>query len=196
MVLLGACTSPGPAEDPRPLSQEAVLVTAQSWHLDLCLTAAAIGAGRLAPLAQGSPTAQAFAFGFGLESWMRAARPGSGEALGALAGGPAVVAIQALPGPAPVTAEESVALRLPYGGHAAIDAFIAGQLEVPLPPVPPGGSLLLPSRRRYSLRFTCNSWVMAALAAAGLPVPVSGVGLRREAMAALRVEAARQAGRS
>lgn len=193
-ALLGACTAPGPGPDPAPLSPETLLVAAQSWHLDLCLAAAAVRAGPLAPLAAEAASAPAFAFGFGLESWMRAARPGSAEALGAIAGGPAVVAARALAGPMPAGAEEAVALRLPSGGLAAIGAFIRDQLPPTLPPVPAdGGWLLLPSARRYSLGFTCNGWVMAALAAAGLPVPVAGIRLRGEAMAALRAEAARQA---
>jgi hypothetical protein len=60
-------------------------------------------------------------------------------------------------------------------------------------PAPGGGWLLLPARTPYSLGFTCNTWVMQALARAGLPVPVAGIRLRGEAMAALRAEAARQA---
>lgn len=193
-AFLGACAAPGPRPDAAPLSAEAVLVAAESWHLDLCLPGAAVRSGPLAPIAWDAPAAAAFAFGFGLESWMRAARPGSAEALPALIGGPAVVAARALAGLAPPGAEEAAALRLPAGGHAAIAAFILGQLDEPPAPAPAHGArLLLRSARRYSLGFTCNTWVMACLAAAGLAVPVAGMRLRGEAMAALRREAARQA---
>jgi hypothetical protein len=124
---------------------------------------------------------------------MRADRPGFTEALGAVAGGPAVASVRALAGALPAGAEESVALRLPDGGLDAIAAFVTGGIAGPLAPAPPGGGwLLLPARRRYSLGFTCNTWVMQALAEAGLPVPVDGIRLRGEAMAALRLEAARQ----
>ncbi len=192
-ALLGACAAPEPGRQAEPLSAEALLVSAESWHTDLCLPAAAVLAGPLAPLARGAPGATAFAFGFGLDSWMRAARPGSGEALAAIAGGPAAVAARALRGAMPPGAEEAVSLRLPAGGLAAVAAFIAEQLSPPLPPVSGDGAwLLLPSARRYSLGFTCNTWVMAGLAAAGLPVPVAGIRFRGEAMAALRAEAARQ----
>lgn len=201
-ALLGACAAPDPgigaapptAAGPAPLSAEALLVAAESWHTDLCLPGPWLRAGPLALFARDAPGAAAFAFGFGLESWMRAVRPGSAEMLGAMAGGPAVVSVRALPGPAPPGAEEAVALRLPAGGLAAIAAFILDQLPGPLAPAPPGGGwALLPSARRYSLGFTCNTWVMAALAAGGLPVPVTGIRFRGEAMAALRAEAARQA---
>jgi hypothetical protein len=192
-ALPGACAAP--TAPPAPvLGTERVLLAAESWHIDLCLPGAALRAGPLAPLAAEAPAAQAFALGFGLEAWMRAERPGSAEALGALAGGPAVVSVRALAGPAPPGAEESVALRLPPGGTAAIAAFVAGQVGPPLPAAPAaGGWLLLPSHLPYSVGFTCNTWVMRALAEAGLPVPVAGIRLRGAAMAALRAEAARQA---
>lgn len=194
-TMLGACAAPGLRPDPPVLSSsEALLVAAESWHLDLCLTGAAVRSGPLAPFGTAAPLARGFAFGFGLESWMRAARPGSGEALGAIAGGPAVLSIRALPGATPPGAEEFVSLRLPAGGLAAVAAFILSDLAAAPAAAPEGGGwLLLPSARRYSLGFTCNTWVMAALAAAGLPVPVGGIRLRGEAMAALRAEAARQA---
>ena len=50
-------------------------------------------ADRFAALAARAPGAAGFALGFGLESWMRAERPGSGGALAALCGGPAVVSV-------------------------------------------------------------------------------------------------------
>ena len=193
-AVLGACAGPGPGSPPPALGAESIAVAAEAWHTDLCLSAAAVRAGPLAPLAREAPGAAAFAFGFGREAWMRADRPGSAEALGAITGGPAVVAVRATAGPLPAGAEESVALRLPAGGLAAIAGFILGSIEGPLAGVPASGAwLLLPARRRYSLGFTCNTWVMQALAEAGLPVPVAGIRLRGETMAALRAEAARQA---
>ncbi|MBR0674150.1 DUF2459 domain-containing protein [Neoroseomonas soli] len=187
-----ACATPrAPA---RPLSGEMVIVSAESWHTDLCLAARAVRDGPLAPFAAEAPAAHAFAFGFGLEAWMRAERPGVIEALAAIGGGPALVSARALAGPIPPGAEESVTLRLPSGGIAAIAAFIAGQVEAPPPPAPPSGAwLLVPSRLRYTPGFTCNTWVMHALAEAGLPVPVATIRLRGETMVALRTEAARQA---
>lgn len=192
-ALLAAALPAACAAPPRPaspLGPDALTVAAEAWHTDLCLPAPLLRA----VLGVQAPQAAAIACGFGLESWMRAARPGSAEALEALAGGPAVVSLRALPGLVPPGAEESVALRLPPGGADAIAAFIAGQAAEPLPPVLPlGRMVLLPSRLPYSLGFTCNTWVMRALALAGLPVPVAGIRLRGEAMAALRAEAARQA---
>lgn len=192
--LASACAAPGPGSPPLPLGEDTVRVSAESWHTDLCLAAGDVRAGPLAPFAAGAPAAWAFAFGFGLESWMRAERPGSAEALAALGGGPAVVSVRALPGPVPPGAEDAVALRLPAGGLARIADFIAGQVDPPLPPAPPSGAwLLVPSRLRYALDFTCNTWVLRALAEAGLPVPAAGIRLREATMAALRAEAARQA---
>ena len=188
--LVGACTTPEPA--PVPLSAESVTVSAESWHTDLCLAANTLSAGPLAPLVPAAPMADAFALGFGLESWMRADRPGSAEALSALSGGPAVVSIRALAGPLPPGSEETVTLRLPVGGQAAIATFVADQLTEPLTVRPGGGWTLLRSRLRYSLDFTCNTWVLQALAAAGLPVPVTGIRFRGVTMATLRREALRQ----
>lgn len=192
--LAGACAAPGAVPPRPPLGEDTLTVAAESWHTDLCLPGPAVRGSALAALAAAAPTAQAFAFGFGLEAWMRADRPGSGDAIAALGGGAALVSVRALPGPVPPGAEEALPLRLPEGGLAAIIAFIAGQVDPPLPPVPASGAwLLVPSRLRYSLCFTCNTWVMQALAEAGLPVPVAGIRFRSEAMAALRAEAARQA---
>jgi hypothetical protein len=192
-ALLGACAAPVPAPPLPLLAPGGIAVAAEAWHTDLCLPAALLRAGPLAPFAAAAPAAQGFAFGFGLESWMRADRPGLTEALGALSGGPAVVSVRATPGLLPPGAEEGVALRLPPGGAEAIAAFILGSIAAPPEPAPPGGTwLLLPARRRYALGFTCNTWVMEALAAAGLPVPAAGIRLRGEAMAALRAEAQRQ----
>ncbi len=194
-ALLGACAAPGTTAPAAPLGQARIAVAAEAWHTDLCLPAAMLRAGPLAPFAALAPGAQGFAFGFGLEAWMRAGRPGLAEAVGAVTGGPAVVSVRATQGPLPPGAEESVALRLPEGGAGALQAFLLGELAAPPAAAPPGGGwLLLPARRRYTLGFTCNTWVMAALAQAGLPVPVAGIRLRGEAMAALRAEAARQAG--
>lgn len=194
-ALPAACATPAPpGSAAAPLGSEVVRIAAEAWHTDLCLPASAVAAGPLEGFAQGAPGARAFAFGFGLESWMRAERPGSGEALAALSGGPAVVSVRALAGEVPARAEETVALRLPRGGFAAIAAFIRAQVAGPLPPAPASGALLLvPSALRYTLGFTCNGWTMRALGETGLPVPVAGIRLRGEAMAALRIEAARQA---
>jgi hypothetical protein len=192
-ALLGACAAPVPAPPLPPPGPGRIAVAAEAWHTDLCLPASLLRAGPLAPFAGAAPAAQGFAFGFGLESWMRADRPGLAEALGAIGGGPAVVSVRATPGILPPGAEDSVVLRLPPGGAEAIAAFILGSIAVPPAAAPPGGSwLLLPARRRYALGFTCNTWVMAAVAAAGLPVPVDGIRLRREAMAALRTLAVAQ----
>jgi hypothetical protein len=178
-----------------PLGAERVTIAAVSWHVDLCLPADAVKRGALAKLAGGAPQAAAFAFGFGLEAWMRAEHPDWRTGIGAVFGGPAVVSVRATDGAVPPGTEEQVALRLPAGGHQRIAAFIAGQIPGNPPPAPADGAvLLMPSTLPYSLDFTCNTWVMRALARAGLPVPVAGVTRRSTAMAMVLEEAARQAG--
>lgn len=193
-ALLAACALPEAAPRPRPaLSADGLLVAADAWHSELCLAAPVVRAGPLASCARDAPAAKAFAFGFALESWMRAAQPGLAEAFEALGGGPGVIVVRALPDLVPAGTAAAVPLRLPAGGQGAIAAFVMAQLAAPLPPAPPGGAfLLVPAARRYSLDFTCNTWVMAALAAAGLPVPVQGIRLQVDVMDALRAEAARQ----
>ncbi len=189
-ALAGGCAAPLPPA--RPLGEERVTVSAESWHTDLCLPAGALGGTPLASVPGGG--VRAIALGFGLERWMRAARPGSAEALAALGGGPALVWLRALSGPVPDTADEAVPLRLPTGGTAAIARFVAGQLTVPLPvAMEAGAAALLPSRLAYAPDFTCNTWVLKALAEAGLPVPVAGIRFRRGTMAAIHAEAERQA---
>lgn len=191
---LAACSARAPDRPPPPLSAERAIIAAESWHTDLCLPAAALRGGPLGPALAAAPGAQGLAMGFGLEAWMRAERPGLAEGIGALTGGPAVVSFRVLWAAVPPGAEESVQLRLPAGGTAAIEAFVAGQIDGPPPPAPPSGRLLLvPSRLPYSLNFTCNTWVMRALAQTGLPVPAAGIRLRGATMAAVRAEAARQA---
>lgn len=183
--LAGACTTAAPPPGP-PLSEEAVTVSAAAWHTELCLAAGVLATGPLGALPAMVPTAAAFSFGFGLERWMRADRPESAEALSALSGGAAVVAIRALGGPVPPDSEEQVTLRLPAGGQVAMMRFVAGQLLDPPALRTDGGATLLRSRLRYSLDFTCNTWVLRALAEAGLSVPVAGMRFRGETMAALR----------
>lgn len=184
--LAGGCAAP-PRPSP-PLPAGGAIVSAEAWHTDLCLAGQTLAGGALGTLPAVLPGGSSFAFGFGLESWMRAARPGSAEALSALSGGPAVVSIRALSGPVPPGSEDAVALLLPPGGPDAIARFVAGQLLDPPAARPDGGWTLLRSRLRYSLDFTCNSWVMRALAEAGLDVPVQGIRFRGETMAALRAK--------
>jgi hypothetical protein len=196
-LLAGACAArPTPSAGPPLQPGHTLIVIAESWHTEICLPAHALDSTPLAPVRAGAPSAAAFSFGFGLESWMRAGRPGLSEGFEALTGGVAVVSIRALRGAVPPGAEEVIALRLPPGGVAAIAAFVAGQMRVPVPPsLPPGAGLrLVHSVIAYSLRFSCNTWVVRALAEAGLPVRFEGIVLRRETMAAVRAEALRQAG--
>lgn len=192
-LALGACVPPQrPAAV--PLGAEGLIVAAESWHTDLCIPADAVQRSALAPATLAAPGAAAFAFGYGLESWMRAVEPGSGEAWGAVFGGPAAISVRALAGPVPSGAEDQLLLHLPPGGIAAIAAFVTRQLAAPLPAAAPSGAwTLVPSRIPYTLGFTCNTWVMQALAEAGLPVPVAGILRRESAMEALRAEARRQA---
>ncbi len=113
--LLAACAGAPPRPAPT-LSEEVRWIAAEAWHLDLCLPAGSLAGGPLAPVAGGAPWAAAFAFGFGLEAWMRAARPGSGEALGALSGGPAVVRSARFQAPSPPRRRRACSSACPRAG--------------------------------------------------------------------------------
>lgn len=129
-------------------------------------------------------------WGFGARAFFTSPNPGLPEFLAALTPGPA--AIVATPESPP-----SGAVALPVGevGLLALWRFFQGELErdadgraiVVAPGFRPGG-VFFAARRPYSLAYTCNSWTMDALAAAGLPVRSRGTLTAADAMAqALRV---------
>lgn len=140
------------------------------------------------------------AFGFGAKVFMMAPAPGVAEALSALMNAPGVVAVSALPtrpqeiGPVDDFAE----VRVTPEGLARMLGFVRQQVErdaAGRPSLLGGlfrGRKLFDSRLRYNTDFTCNTWTLEALRAAGLPVRPEGVVWSRQVMRQVHRVAAAQ----
>lgn len=130
------------------------------------------------------------AFGFGAKVFMTAAAPGVGEALSALMNAPGVVAVSGQPvrpqdlGPVDDYAE----VKVTPAGLEQMLGFVRRQVErdaAGRPSLLGGffrGRMLFDSRLRYSTDFTCNTWTLQALRAAGLPTMPDGVVWSRQVM--------------
>jgi hypothetical protein len=143
-------------------------------------------------------------FGFGAKSFMMASSPGVGDAIAALLNAPAVVAVSGMPArlehEGPI--DDYVEVKVTQEGLGRMLGFVRRQVERDAAgrPALVGGGLfrgrsLFDSRLRYSSFFTCNTWTLQALGAAGLPVFTDGVVWSRQVMRqARRVAAAQAAG--
>ncbi|WP_165943282.1 DUF2459 domain-containing protein [Roseicella aquatilis] len=188
---LGACARPPPAAPcVAPPPGEVAWLLERGWHLEIALRRADLVAP-LTGIAARFPGAETLLFGFGKRSYVLAEAGAVEELLlGPLPGRGAVevralsAEVAALPGPA-------VALPLPPGGQARLQAFIAGSIlwdgaePRPAHPRPVQDSLFYEARRGYSLLYTCNTWTAEALRAAGLPVSAQGVVLAGAVLAQL-----------
>ena len=142
------------------------------------------------------------AFGFGAKVFMTSAAPGITEALSALMNAPGVVAVSGLPAQAPELREVDDYAELgvtPDGLRRMLD-FVRRQVarDQGGRPAPLGGFFrgrkLFDSSLRYRSDFTCNTWTLQALQAAGLPVTPEGVVWSRQVMRQAHRIAAAQAG--
>jgi len=177
-VLLAGCAAvPLPAACAPGESGAAVWLVDRGWHTELLLPAGGIG-GPLALAADRFPGAPLIAFGFGKRDWITAEEPDLATILSGPIPGPGVVEVTgraALPAGA-------IRLGLGQAGIAGLQRFLAASLADPAAPpavVSRYGQHFHDSSRRYSLAFTCNTWVAEALSAAGLPVRPAGVRLTR-----------------
>jgi uncharacterized protein (TIGR02117 family) len=143
------------------------------------------------------------AFGFGAKVFMTASAPGIGEALGALMNALGVVAVSGLPQRPQEEAEvdDHATVMVTPGGLSRMLGFVRQQAErdaAGRPALLGGffrGRKLFDSRLRYNTDFTCNTWTLQALRAAGLPVEPDGVVWSRQVMRqARRIAQAQGAG--
>jgi hypothetical protein len=145
-------------------------------------------AGAIAPWV---PAAPLLACGFGEWHFFTTPEVGLLDAVKAMTPGPA--AILAAPKAAPPPAADAVALPVGPAGLEALRRFVAADLRrdaegrpVPITTALRPGGWFFAAGRRYSLGYTCNTWAVHALEAAGLPVRPQGILFAGGAMAEAR----------
>ncbi|MGA7541337.1 MAG: DUF2459 domain-containing protein [Steroidobacteraceae bacterium] len=169
----------------------AIGVLVAGWHSGLVLPGRELG-----PLASLLSDSQAtyLSIGWGNRRFYMASHPGAGDALAALFRSPSVLFLRRVSAPADLSEP---------GGHIRwlcanrqelwrVDSYLEGSLARPagrlsdLGRGPLPGSVFYASRGHYSLVHTCNTWTVAALQYAGLPVHASGVILASQTLARIR----------
>ena len=167
---------PSPAG--RPPFEIGVLIA--GWHAGIVLPRSELGP--MGHLLDRYPRANYLSFGWGNRRFYMAARPRSGDALGALLPSPSALFVQAASSPAGLSASDArihwVCLDREELWRA--DRYIESSLfrpdgrPVDLGPGPLPESHFYASSAHYSSAHTCNTWTLAALQYAGLPVRASG----------------------
>lgn len=172
----------------------AVGVLDQGWHTGLVLPARAM-APALEQLRRWFPAAQYLVFGWGNRTFYMTPHPGSGTALAALFPSPSVVFVYSLPKDLPTALPQSKLrwLCLSRGGARRLAIYLAHYLKkrpgdklVDLGRGPFPDSRFFAATGRYDVFHTCNTWTVAALAFAGLPVSASGIVFAGQAMSEIR----------
>jgi hypothetical protein len=173
----------------RPL---AVGVLIAGWHSGLLLSSGELGP--LAPLLARGPRARYLSIGWGNRRFYMAAHPGSGDALAALLPSPSVLFVQRVSSPGRLLDDKGRLHWLCADREELwrLDRYIEDSLARPggspsdLARGPFPGSAFYASSRHYSLVHTCNTWTVAALESAGLPVRARGVIFSAQVNARLR----------
>ncbi|MGH8290820.1 MAG: DUF2459 domain-containing protein [Steroidobacteraceae bacterium] len=169
----------------------AIGVLVAGWHSGLVLPQRELGP--LAALLSDSP-AKYLSIGWGNRRFYMAPHPGSGDALAALFRSPSVLFLQRVSAPADLL-EPGDHIRWLCADRQElwrVDSYIEGSLSQPggrprdLGRGPLPGSVFYASTGDYSLVRTCNTWTVAALQFAGLPVRAGGVIFATQANARLR----------
>lgn len=200
-AFLGACAELPPASRMQPSSFQPsaadrrpllIGVLIASWHSGLVLPAGELGP--LRPLIFDNPHAGYLSIGWGNRRFYMAPHPTSGDALAALFSSPSALFVQAV----------STATQLSTGDAQIhwvcadreelwrVDRYIEASLHLPdgkpvdLGPGPLPESRFYASTEPYSAVHTCNTWTVAALRYAGLPVRAGGVIFADQAAARIR----------
>lgn len=178
-----------PRESPSPL---VIGVLVAGWHTGLVLPAGELGP--LKPLLQGNPRAKYLSFGWGNRRFYMAAHPGSGDAVAALFRSPSALFVQGMTTPADLAASDTQ-IHWVCADRKELwraDRYIETSLYLPegkpvdLGPGPLPESRFYASTEHYSAVHTCNTWTVAALQYAGLPVRAGGVIFADQAAARIR----------
>jgi uncharacterized protein (TIGR02117 family) len=181
LTLAAGCVGPVaslyPPAPHRPA--EPVWIVDHGWHTGLVIERASIPAGLL-PEQDDFPGAAFLEVGWGDADFYRAREPGLGAALrAAVASRASVIHVLGLrvPPEEVFAARDVVEVRLSRPGFEALVRFVHdgfdrhGRRVTPaLGDGPSGAGLFYPSRERYNLLNTCNTWVARALRAAGAPI--------------------------
>jgi uncharacterized protein (TIGR02117 family) len=194
LVWLGGCAHP--ATTPLPLAAAGphdVFVDARGYHTDIGFRIADL-AGPLAQAAQAFPGAQTILVGFGDRTFITTRDKWLGTWLLTLLPGKGAMLVTALPGDPEAAFGASHVVRLHLTGlqFARVLGFVNGSFALAqgaphfIGTGPYLGSRFYDSARTYDLLDTCNTWTAAALANAGLNVPVTFTLFARQTMAAAR----------
>ena len=154
------------------------------WHSGLILPATELGA--LGPLLRAGlragPGVRYFDFGWGNRRFYMSRQPRSGDAIAALFRSPSALFVQPAAVPADLLASDAHIYWACANREQLrrVDHYIERSLSRPERPVDLGpgplpGSRFYASTEHYSAVHTCNTWTVAALQYAGLPIRAGGV---------------------
>lgn len=155
-----------------------VLIAA--WHSGIVLPSGELGSlGSLL----GHPRAKYLSFGWGNRRFYMATRPGPGDAIAALFRSPSALFVQEVATPADLSTSDARVHWLCADRDQiwSVVHYIKASLSRPggnsidLGPGPLPQSRFYSSVAHYSAVHTCNTWTVAALQYAGLPVRAGGV---------------------
>ncbi|MGH8270052.1 MAG: DUF2459 domain-containing protein, partial [Steroidobacteraceae bacterium] len=156
------------------------------WHTGIVLPRSELGP--MGHLLDRYPRTNYLSFGWGNRRFYMTARPRSGDALAALLPSPSALFVQAAASPAGLSASDArihwVCLDREELWRA--NSYIENSLSRPdgrpvdLGPGPLPESRFYASSTHYSGAHTCNTWTLAALRYAGLPVRAAGAIFARQ----------------
>jgi uncharacterized protein (TIGR02117 family) len=182
--LTGCASTPvAPYTGDAPRSAVVYLITG-GWHTEIGLSRDAAAEGLPPPLLDSFPDARYLVFGWGERAYYTSPNPGCGDALRALAPGPAALLVVPLSVPPPEAFGPENVLALPVStpGLAHLDAYLreevatdANGAPLRIAAGPDPGSVFYASTSEYSIALTCNTWTAEALHVAGLPIDATGV---------------------
>jgi uncharacterized protein (TIGR02117 family) len=162
---------------------ETLYLVAGGWHTEIGLSRAA--ARDLPPaLAESFPDARYLVFGWGARGYYTAGHPDSGDALRAMAPGPAVLLVipLAVPPAQEFGADSVLALPVSREGIARLSEYLWDDVAKDsdgaprrLAAGPKPGSAFYASTGTYDIARTCNTWTAEGLHVAGLPIDAEGV---------------------
>lgn len=205
LAALAGCASVPliPAPGPRVT---ALTVIDRGWHTEIGLQVAEL-TPPLSLIAARFPGAKVLTFGFGDRDFVLGKHGRFSDALAALLPSPGLILVTALNTSAEAAfgARDVVELPISRAGFARIAHFIGSGIArgkgakpdaapSPYAPGPYPGALFYASSVTYDAFNTCNTWVVSALRAGGVPVSAAGVLFASQAMSEVRRVRAQQGG--
>lgn len=178
---------------PAARAETTIYVTSNGWHSGIVIARADLPPG-LIPETADFPAATHYEFGWGNRDYYTTPRKTLGLTIGAALPGDAVVHLAAYAAPPRAYAgHEVVTLRVSDDGFRRLAAYLHAAFARGGAPrgraIAPGlvpMSGFYPATGTFHLFNTCNTWTAAGLAAAGVPVRVSGVQQAEELMSQVR----------